>query len=431
MAKDNVIVGIDVGSAKVASVIAQLPADGPPNVIGVSQVPSRGIRKSQVVDIEEAVLAISESLEAAERMAGYSVNRALVLVGGTHIECQNSKGVVAVATSGGEITADDVTRVIEAARAVSLPSSKEIIHVIPRHFTVDGQTGIKDPVGMTGVRLEVDTHIITGAATSLRNVAKCVQEVGIDVEGLVFSGLASAQSVLTDTEKELGVVLVDMGAGVTSVSVFVDGALSHSAVLPVGAKNITNDLAIGLRVSLETAEKIKLALSAPVKTLVHPEGQETEEKNEEKKKDDEDILNLADIGLTEDIKKVSKKTLVDGIAKPRIKEIINMVKIEIVRSGFGGLTPAGVILTGGGAQTLGIAEITKHELAMPVRIGTPTGATGLIDEITSPQFASTLGLVLYGAQLTEEGQARLPLVGRVEIKGLVGKGVDWIKSLLP
>ena len=190
-------------------------------------------------------------------------------------------------------------------------------------------------------------------------------------------------------------------------------------------------MAIGLRVSLETAEKIKLALSAPTKTLIQPESQETAEMKEEKKKDDEDVLNLEELGFAEEIKKVSKKTLVDGIAKPRIKEIINMVKIEIVRSGFGGLTPAGVVLTGGGAQTLGIAEITKHELAMPVRIGAPTGATGLIDEITSPQFASTLGLVLYGAQLTEESQARLPLVGRIEIKGLVGKGVDWIKSLLP
>lgn len=429
MAKDQVIVGIDIGSSKIATIIAQLVRDSPPNVMGVSQVPSRGIRKSQVVDIEEAVLAISESLEAAERMAGYSVNRALVLISGVHIECQNSKGVVAVATSGSEITSDDVTRVIEAARAISLPSSKEIIHVIPRHFIVDGQTGVRDPVGMTGVRLEVDTHIITGAATSLRNIAKCVQEVGVDVEGLIFSGLAAAQSVLTETEKELGVVLVDMGAGTTTISVFVEGALSHSAVLPVGARNITNDLAIGLRVSLETAEKIKLALSVPSKTVVRPEGQEEEQQTKEEK--DEDVLNLAELGVGDEVKKASKKTLVEGIAKPRIKEIINMVKMEIVRSGFGGLTPAGVVLTGGGAQTLGIVEIAKHELAMPVRAGSPQGATGLIDEISTPQFAATLGLILYGAQLTEEGQARLPLVGRVEIKGLVGKGVDWIKSLLP
>lgn len=425
MAKDQIVVGIDIGSVKIATIIAQVPQDAPPNVIGVAQVESRGIRKSQVVDIEEAVLAISESLEAAERMAGYSVNRALVLVSGTHIECQNSKGVVAVATSGGEIAQDDVARVIEAARAISLPSSKEIIHVIPRFFIVDGQTGVKDPAGMTGVRLEVDTHIITGAATSLRNVAKCVQEVGVDVEGLVFSGLASAQSVLTDTEKELGVVLIDMGAGTTNIAIFVDGALSYSGVLPVGAKNITNDLAIGLRVSLETAEKIKLALSAPVKTPVEPEGQKKQTK------DEDDALNLAELGVAEELKSVSKKTLIDGIANPRIKEIINMIKIEIVRSGFGGMTPAGVVLTGGGAQTFGIADIAKHELAMPVRVGYPQGATGLIDEISTPQFASTLGLILYGAKLTEESQTRLPLVGRVEIKGLVGKGVDWLKSLLP
>lgn len=428
MAKEQVVVGIDIGSSKIATIIAQVPKDSPPNVIGVSQVPSKGIRKSQVVDIEEAVLAISESLEAAERMAGYSINRALVLISGTHIECQNSKGVVAVTTSGGEITQDDVARVIEAARAISLPSSREIIHVIPRYFIVDGQTGVKDPVGMTGVRLEVDTHIITGAATSLRNVAKCVQEVGVDVEGLVFSGLAAAQSVLTETEKELGVILVDMGSGTTHIAIFVDGALSHSGVLPVGAKNITNDLAIGLRVSLETAEKIKLVLSKPIKTPTQPEDQEIKTKQV---KNDEDVLDLSAIGTEEELKAVSKKTLIDGIAKPRIKEIINMVKIEIVRSGFGGVTPAGVVLTGGGAQTVGIVDIAKHELAMPVRVGNPQGATGLIDEISTPQFASTLGLILYGAKISEETQARLPLVGRVEIKGLVGKGVDWIKSLLP
>lgn len=435
MPKDRVVVGIDVGSQKVSTVIATIPLDAPLNVIGVAQVPSRGLRKSQVVDIEEAVAVIHECLELAERMAGYSVGKAFVTVGGTHIECQNSKGVVAVSEPQGEITQDDVRRVIEAARAISLPSSREIIHVIPRYFIVDSQSGIKDPVGMTGVRLEVETHIVSGAATSLRNIAKCVQEVGVDVEGLVFSGIASAESTLSETEKELGVILVDFGGGTTDVCIFVEGALAHSAVIPVGARNVTNDLAIGLRVSLESAEKIKLALSEKPRVTVNPEGVPTEEEVKEKpprgEKEDEDFLDISAIGIEEDVKRVSKKTLVEGIAKPRLREILKMIREEIGRSGLGGMTPAGVVIAGGGSQTLGVVDLSKHELAMPVRIGMPQGATGLVEELENPAFASTLGLVLYGARIEAFEEARLPLVGRVEIKGLVGKGVDWLKSLLP
>src|SRR3989344_5300586 len=211
MPKDKVVVGIDIGSSKVATVVATLGEDFTPNIIGVASYPARGLRKGQVVDIDEAVHAIARSVEAAERMAGYSIGSAFVSVDGIHIESQNSKGVVAVSNPDGEISADDVSRVVEAARAVSLPSSREIIHVIPRFFIVDSQSGIKDPIGMNGVRLEVETNIVTGAATALRNIAKCASQVGIDVEGMVFSGLASSYSVLTDTERELGVILVDFG----------------------------------------------------------------------------------------------------------------------------------------------------------------------------------------------------------------------------
>ena len=429
MAKEKIVVGVDIGSTKICTVIASVSPEGQVSVIGVSSVSSRGLRKSQVVDIEETVSAISESLESAERMAGYSIGTAVVSVGGTHVECQNSKGVVAVSQPQAEITPEDVKRVTEAARAISLPSSREIIHVLPRYFIVDAQPGIKDPVGMTGVRLEVETHIVTGAATAMRNLAKCVQEVGIDVSGLVFSGLASAQAVLSETEKELGVILVDLGGGTTSICIFVEGALSHSSVMPVGAKNITNDLAIGLRVSLDTAEKIKLFLSKPPRLAVEPK--EDEEDSVEKKKKDDDILDLSSLGVGEEIKTVSRKTLVDGIIKPRLVEILNMVKIEIQKSGFGGMTPAGVVITGGGAQTQGIVELAKRELSMPVRVGFPTGATGLVDEISTPAHATSLGLVLYAAEEEFESESRLPLVGRVEVKGLVGKGIEWIKSVLP
>src|SRR3990167_10549026 len=235
MAKDKVVCAIDVGSSKIATLIASINEDGRVNLIGVAATNSRGVKKSQIVDIESAVESITESVESAERMAGYSISSAFVSMGGPQIESINSHAVVAVAQSGGEIKDNDIMRVNDAARAIALPSSREILHVIPRTFTVDGQEGISDPIGMTGVRLETDTHIITGPTTSMRNLAKCVGMVGVDVDELVFSGLASAYAVLTDTEKELGVILVDIGGGKTDICLYADGALSYSSSIPVGA----------------------------------------------------------------------------------------------------------------------------------------------------------------------------------------------------
>lgn len=425
MAKDNVVVGIDVGSTKISTIIATIEDEKSVNIIGASNTPAKGLRKGQVVDIDESVVSITQSLEAAERMAGYSVGNTFVSVDGTHIESQNSKGVVAVSNPQREITEEDVNRVIEAARAISLPSSKEILHVIPRYFVVDSQSGIKDPIGMNGVRLEVETNIVTGSATALRNIAKCTSQVGVDIEAMVFSGLASTYSVLTDTEKELGVILVDFGGGTTDVCIFIDGAPAHCAVLPIGARNVTNDLAIGLRVSLESAEKIKLALSKPPKIAVEPD-----EKGEPKDKKESDELDVSGLSIEEDLKSVSKKTLTDGIIKPRLKEILTMVKLEIQKSNFAGLTPSGVVLTGGGSETAGILNIAKQELQMPVRLGTAQNISGLVDEVTSPAFATSIGLVIYGSSFQQE-DVRLPLVGRVEIKGVFTKGINLIKSLLP
>jgi len=424
MAKDKIVTGIDIGSSKVTTIIVTAQEDSKVNVIGISSFPSKGLRKGQVVDIDEAVASINKSLEAAERMAGVSVGAAFVSVDGIHIESQNSKGVVAVSEPNGEISQSDMLRVIEAARAISLPSTKDILHVIPRHFSVDSQGGIKDPVGMNGVRLEVETHIVTGAATALRNIAKCVSQVGVDVIGIVFSGLASTYSVLTDTEKELGVILVDFGGGTTDISIFTDGAPAYSSVLPIGARNVTNDLAIGMRISLESAEKIKLFLSAPPKVAVET----ADNMNTRSRKNDE--LDISELQIEEDVRNVSKKTLSDGIIKPRLREILNMVKLELQKSGYEGLTPSGVVITGGGSATVGMVELAKQELQMPVRIGMPQGATGLSDEVSSPEFAACLGLVIYGSDFQHE-ELRLPLVGRVEIKSVVTKGIGWVKKLLP
>lgn len=419
--KNQIISAIDIGTTKITTVIANIsPESEKINVIGVSTIPAKGLRKSQIVDIDETIESITQSVESSERMAGYTISSALTSISGSHIESLNSKGVVAVAEPEGEISDNDVNRVIEAARAVSLPTSREILHVIPRDFKVDSQEGVKDPVGMSGVRLEAEAHLITGSSTAMRNISKCVSEIGVEVDSLVFSGLASAESVLTSTEKELGVVLVDLGGGSTSVAVFVEGALSFSSVLPVGAKNITNDLAIGLRVSLETAEKIKLGLS----------------KLEKDSGEDED-LDLKKLNLNEDVGKLSKKTLVEGIIRPRLNEIFGLVAEEIKKSGFGGATPAGVVVTGGGALTVGLTTACKRTLSLPVRVGYPKGLNGLIDEIKSPAYATVWGLIQFGVKNFKgvKGDSSIKKFGemfkKIPLKGVFSKIVKLFKSFLP
>lgn len=364
MARDRMLCSIDIGSSKIVTLIASMTEEGEARIIGVSTTPSKGLRKSQVVNIEEATEAISSSLEAAERMAGTSVAQTFLSVGGSHIASINSHGVVAVSEPEKEIATTDVKRVIDAAKAVQLPTSRDILHVLPRGFIVDGQEGIVDPIGMSGVRLEVETHLVTGGATAIRNLHKCVEELGVEVGGVAFGGLASAISTISDTEKELGVVLVDIGGGTTDVAIFVEGALSYSSVIPIGAINITKDLAAGLRVSLESAEKIKLRLGELVKAPV----MQDEEKPKGAKAGPDDEIDVSDLTLAEGMRTVSKKTLIEGIIKPRLNEIFTMVGLEIKRSGFGGVTPSGVVITGGGALTVGAVEAARRNLAMPVRV---------------------------------------------------------------
>lgn len=432
MAKDKIICGIDAGSSKVATLIASIDENAKINLIGVSSTTSKGIRKNQVVDIDEAVKAITESVEAAERMAGYSISSAYVSLGGPQIESVNQHAVVAVSEPEGEIKTSDIQRVNDAARAIPLPSSREILHVIPRTFTVDGQEGIKDPIGMTGVRLETETHIITGSTTSMKNLVKCVQEVGIDVTELVFSGIAASLAVLTDTEKELGVVLVDIGGETTDVVIFIDGSVSYSSVVPIGARHITSDLAVGLRVSLESSEKIKLSLGKIQRFPVLSEEREIEEsKNLKGVKKEGEILDVKALGIEEDIQKISKKAAVDGIIRPRLQEIFKYVGKEIKKSGFGTQIPSGLVICGGGGQTIGVLEQAKYVLGFPARLGQIDGLSGLIDEIDSPSFACAAGLILYGST-QRTGEIRIPVLsGNLPLKGIIQKGIALVKSFLP
>jgi len=418
--KMKVVAAIDVGSSKVCTLIGQADDSKETiNIIGASSVPSLGVRKGQIVDIEEAAESIIKSVEAAERMAGYSLNRVSITVGGGHISSQNSHGVVAVAEPEKEITPEDIDRVIDAAKAISIPSSREILHVIPISYTVDSQDGVANPVGMSGIRLEVKTHIISGSSTAIKNLTKCVSQTGAEIGGIVFSGVTSAQAVLNVTEKELGVILVDIGGGTTSVIVLIEGSPCYTTVLPIGAKNITNDLAIGLRLSLEGAEKLKISLS---KT--------------EKKESEQDNIELVNLGIYEETKTVSRKTIIEGIIKPRLNEIFTMVSEEIAKNGFAGLTPSGVVLTGGGALTVGTVEICRRCLSLPVRIGIPENVTGLVDDILDPAYSSAIGLLFYSLKeklysKTVNVSSFSKVAGKIPMKGAIEKISSFIKSFLP
>lgn len=430
MKKTNQFSVVDLGSSKISCVIAVKGEDDSSlRVVGVASVGSRGIRKSQIVDIEDAIEAVTEAVESAERMAGLSIKDVSVSVSGLHIESQNSKGLVAVQDQGGEISGEDVARVVEAAKAVPLPPQREILHVIPRFFLVDNQEGIKDPVGMSGVRLEAEAHLITGSSVNLKNLSKVMSEIGVDTRAVTFAGLASSVATLNETEKELGVVMVDIGGGTTSLCVYVDGALSHSAVIPVGAKNISNDIAIGLRVSLDSAETIKrnLAPDERIAKVLDP-------KNVNSKKQADEI-DLHKLGLKDAPRKISRKAVVEGIVRPRLNEIFELIKSELIKAGMGGKTPAGLVLTGGGALTYGLSETARKILNMQARIATPSGLTGLVDEINTPEYSTVAGLLILsdreGTTPTRPGFKLPKLSGKFPASPSVKKVVDFIKSFLP
>jgi len=421
---------VDLGSSKITCVIATRgEEDSSLRVVGVASVPSKGIRKSQIVDIEDTIEAVTETVESAERMAGLSIKDVSVSVSGLHIESQNSKGLVAVQNPDGEIVSEDVSRVVEAAKAVPLPTAREILHVIPRFFLVDNQEGIKDPVGMSGVRLEAEAHLITGSSVNLKNLSKVMSEIGVDTRSVTFSGLASAVATLNETEKELGVVLVDIGGGTTSLCVYIDGALSHSAVIPVGAKNITNDIAIGLRVSLDSAESIKrnLAPDDRIAKVLDP-------KNPGSKKQADEI-DLHKLGLIDAPRKISRKAVVEGIVRPRLNEIFELIKAELIKAGMGGKTPAGLVMTGGGALTYGLGDTARKILNMQVRLAIPQGLTGLVDEIKTPEYATVAGLLILASSQdapSSRSNFKMPKLGSILPSSLsFKKVVDFIKSFLP
>ncbi len=408
---------LDIGTAKITAITGQFPEnESKINIVGVASIPAVGFKKGQIINLEQASKTITDCIESTERMAGFQINHAYISLTAPHLESINSKGVTAVSGTNGEITPADIDRAVEAAKAISLPVSKEIIHVIPRLFTVDGQEGVIDPVGMNGIRLEVETHLILASTPALKNLYKCLEEIGIKVDGLVYSGLSAAKACLTDTETELGVALIDIGGSNTTLTIFQESSPIFSGVIPIGANNITNDLAIGLRLPLQDSEKIKIKLKAYAD-----------------KKGFEDEIELTHLGiLGEEKKKISFSTTVNGIIKARLEEIFGFIYDQIKDNGFNNSIPAGIVLTGGGSQTILAKEVCNDIIPLPVRIADPPRLGGLVDDITNPAFSSTIGTILYfqNNKITLKSK-NSGGKSKISFDGIFGRIKSFIEPLLP
>jgi cell division protein FtsA len=417
MAKDNIIVGLDVGTTKVRTVIASIKAkdDARPKIIGVGESASSGMRKGVVVDIEEMTKSIKRSIDNAERVSGVNIDKVFVSVGGSHVKARGNKGVAAVSRADEEFSQEDVMRAIDNASILYLDPNREIIHIIPREFNIDGQGGIQDPRGMSGFKLEVDALIVEGLTPYIKNLRKCINNAGLEIRGLVLNVLAASQAVLTKKQKELGVVVLDFGGGTVGMAVYEEGKLLHINILPVGSAHITNDIAIGLRTSVETAEKIKLAYGSCL-----PE--------EVSKKE---TIDLSKIDEKEE--GVVGRREISKIVEARMDDIFSLVNKELKKIDRERL-PAGAILIGGGAKTPDIIDLAKEKLKLPVQLGYPQGIDGLVDKIDDPTFATSIGLIFWALEMTSDKEDRKMFsIGKVSPSGFkaIGRIKSWLKNFLP
>ena len=381
--KDALVVGLDIGTTKICTVVGEV-SDGQVNIIGLGTFPSKGLRKGVVINIESTVQSIKRAVEEAELMAGCHLTSVYAGIAGGHIKGINSHGVIAVKNR--EIGQNDVKRVIDAASAVAMPMDREVIHIIPQEFIVDDQDGIKDPVGMSGVRLEGRVHIVTGAITSAQNIIKCANKAGLDVDDIVLEQLGSSEAVLTSEEKDLGVAIIDIGGGTTDLVIFSNGAIKHTSVFSLAGSHITSDISMGLRTPVEEAEKIKIKYGCSLAALVRKD----------------ETIEVPSVGGRKP-RVLSRQTLAE-IIEPRVEEILTLVHDEVVRTGFANLLASGIVLTGGSAILEGVPELAEQIFNLPVRRGTPVGIGGLVDLVASPMYATGVGLVLYGTR--NKGQSR-------------------------
>ena len=402
--KERHLVGLDLGTSKVAAIVGEVMSGGEVEIIGLGVAESQGIRRGAVVNLEAAVESIRKAVEEAELTAGIEIDNAYVALSGNHVKGFNSRGVVAVAGKNREITRDDVRRAIEAARAVSLPGGREIIHVLPQDFVVDDEDGISDPVSMTGSRLEVNVHVVTGGSTTTQNIVSAVNKASVNVQELVLQQLAASEAVLTSDEKELGVALVDVGGGTTDLAIFERGCLWHTAVVPIGGDHFTNDIAVGLRMPIPEAEKLKRKWGCVLSAMV----------------DDDEMMDVASVGGRPT--RTLARRIVSEVLQPRAEEIFHLVWDEIHRAGYEKALNSGIVLTGGSANLEGMTEIAEQIFDMPVRHGSPTGAGSLADHISNPSFATAVGLVLYA-------QRQRAADSHAASRGGIGRLTDLVKGV--
>lgn len=413
MPREKIIVGLDIGTCNVRVAVAQLREEAQPQILGVGKAISTGMRRGVVVDIEETVKNIKEAVQIAERISGVPIEHAFICIGGSHISCRVSKGVIAVSRADGEISEEDKSRAVNAASAISMQPNREILHVLPRSFTVDGQNSIKDPVGMQGVRLEVDVLIVEGSSPFIKNLLKCVRDANIDDDGLLLAPIADSHAVLTKRQKELGVLLLDIGGGTCGLAVFEEGEIIYCHVLPIGGMHMTNDIAIGLRTSVEVAEKIKIEYGSVLPDTINKR----------------EMINLAQMG-DEMGGQISRQQVAE-IIEARASEIFDLANKELKKIDRAGLLPAGVVLVGGGAKLPGMVELAKEKLKLPVHLGSAQGFGGILDQVDDPSFATVCGLII--SALTDDAkQENDNYFNKLNSIGpFASKMKKWVKSFMP
>ena len=372
----SMIVGLDIGTSKITAIVGEINEENQLEIIGIGSHPSRGLKKGVVVNIESTVQSIQRCVEEAELMAGCQIHSVYAGIAGSHIRSMNSHGIVAIKDR--EVSSSDVERVIDAARAVAIPADQRVLHVIPQEFVIDQQEGIREPIGMSGVRLEAKVHLVTGAESAAQNIIKCVRRCGLEVDDIILEQLASSYSVLTDDEKELGICLVDIGGGTTDVAVFTEGAIKHTAVIPIAGDQVTNDIAVAMRTPTQYAEEIKIKYACALRQLANPD----------------DTIEVPSVGDREP-RRLSRQTLAE-VVEPRYEELLTLVHAELRRSGFEDLVAAGVVLTGGSSKMEGVVDLSEEVFHMPVRLGLPQHITGLVDVVRNPIHATGVGLLLCG-----------------------------------
>ena len=405
-ADKDVIVGLDIGTSKVVALVGEITPDGAIEVIGLGSQPSRGLKKGVVVNIESTVQSIQRAVEEAELMADCEINAVYAGIAGSHVRSLNSHGVVAIRDR--EVTHGDVEHVIDAAKAVAIPADQRILHVLPQEFVIDGQEGIRDPIGMSGVRLEAKVHIVTGADSAAQNIIKCVQRCGLAVEDVVLEQLASSYAVLTDDEKELGVCLVDVGGGTTDIAVFGNGAIRHTAVIPIAGDQVTNDIAVSMRTPTQYAEDIKIRYACALSQLANPD----------------ESIEVPSVG-DRPARRLARQTLAE-IVEPRYEELFNLIREELRRSGFEEAIAAGIVLTGGSARMEGAIELAEEIFHVPVRLGMPGHVKGLGDVVRNPIYSTGVGLLLYARENSAPASGAAALGGNVA--GVFDRMKSWFKG---